>query len=282
MYQSNSLSRRSFLAVAGASTLAAAVADAKSIPVGLELYSVRDELKQDLTGTLRAVAGMGYQCVEFFAPYYDWTPAFAKDIRKQLDDLGVRCYSTHNGPKSFTPEGLPRAQELNYILGARFIVFASAGNIRTIDGWTKVAGTLNEASTQLRPAGLRTGYHNHQLEFTPIGGVRPIEVLAANTNKDVMLQLDVGTCVEAGSDPVAWINQNPGRINSLHCKDWSPKAGYKVVFGEGAVDWLPIIQAATKTGGLEFLLIEQEGSAYPELETAKRCLANYHKLISKL
>ena len=83
---------------------------------------------------------------------------------------------------------------------------------------------------------MNAGYHNHQTEFKPLEGKRPIEVIAANTAKDVMLQFDVGTCIEAGSDPVAWINQNPGRIRSMHCKDYSPEAGkgYKVLFGEGA------------------------------------------------
>ena len=77
---------------------------------------------------------------------------------------------------------------------------------------------------KLRPAGLRAGYHNHQAEFKPLDGKRPIEVMAANTPKDFMMQFDVGTCVEVGDDPVAWINANPGRINSLHLKDWAPGA----------------------------------------------------------
>jgi sugar phosphate isomerase/epimerase len=105
-----------------------------------------------------------------------------------------------------------------------------------------------------------------------------MEVLAANTGKDVMLQLDVGTCIEAGSDPVAWIDQNPGRIRSMHVKDWSPEQGYKVLVGEGVAPWKKLFQAAETTGGIEFYLIEQEGSRYPQLETAERCLANFRKL----
>ena len=95
-----------------------------------------------------------------------------------------------------------------------------------------------------------------------------------------MLQLDVGTCIEVGSDPVAWINANPGRINSLHCKDWAPGEGkgYKVLFGEGVAPWPKIFQAAESTGGVEYYLIEQEGSRFPSLETAERCLANFKKL----
>ncbi len=95
-----------------------------------------------------------------------------------------------------------------------------------------------------------------------------------------MLQFDVGTALEVGSDPVAWINKNPGRIRSMHCKEWAagPDKGYKVLFGEGDVPWKPIFQAAEKTGGIEYYLIEQEGSALPAMETAEKCLANFRKL----
>jgi len=221
---------------------------------------------------------MGYQVVEFYAPSYDWTPDYAKEMRKLLDDLGVRCNSTHNGLSALAPAGLPKAIELNRILGAKFIVLSSAGKVTTLDGWKTVADRLTQTADTLRPLGLRTGYHNHQLEFTPLDGKRPLEVIAAGTPKDVMLQFDVGTALEVGADPVAWIESNPGRINSLHCKDWSRAQGYDVLFGEGEAPWARIFAAAESTGGVEFYLIEQEGSKFPELETVERCLANWKKL----
>lgn len=270
------ISRRSFVALAAA----AAAAKGKKIPVGLELYSVRNELKEDLMGTVRAVAKMGYEGVEFFGSYFVWKADYAKEVRKLLDDLRMPCFSTHNDAKSFTAEGLPHAIELNQILGSKIIVMASAGRVQGIDGWKKVADTLNQAAEKLKPLGLRAGYHNHQTEFMPIGDQRPIEVLAANTTKDVVLQLDVGTCLQAACDPVAWINKNRGRIRSMHCKDWSPDAdkGYKVLVGEGVAPWKKIFQAAEKTGGIEQYLIEQEGSALSPIETAERCLATFKKL----
>ncbi len=270
------LSRRSFLALAAAAPLASAAK--KHIPVGLELFSVRNELAKDLEGTVRAVAKLGYQDVEFFSPYYDWTPEKAKDVRKLLDELNIRCLSTHNGPKSFSDDGIQKAIDLNGILGAKYVVLASAGSIKDLDGWKRVAETLTKASEKFAPANLRAGYHNHQLEFKPIDGKRPIEVLAAGTPKNVMLQLDVGTCVEVGSDPVAWIKANPGRINCIHCKDWSPEKGYKVLFGEGKAPWKQIFKAAEKSGGIEFYLIEQEGYDLPAVETAEKCLANFKKI----
>ncbi|HZF38197.1 MAG TPA: sugar phosphate isomerase/epimerase [Blastocatellia bacterium] len=278
----SSISRRSFLALAGAAPFALAAHKGKSVPVGLELYSVRDELAKDLIGTVRAVAKMGYEVVEFFSPYYQWTPDYAKEVRKLLDDLKIRCLSTHNGPNAFTPEGIQKAIELNQILGAKYIVLASAGRVESLDGWKGVAERLTQASEKLKPLNMRAGYHNHKLEFVPIEGKRPMEVLAANTPKDVMLQLDVGTCVEAGSDPAAWIKANPGRINSIHCKEWGAgdgaDRGYRALFGEGDAEWLKIFETAESAGGVEYYLIEQEGSRYPSLETAERCLASFKKL----
>ena len=270
--------RRSFLA-ASAASLAFAAKKNKAIPVGLELFSVRNELKKDATATLRAVSKMGYAGVEFFSPYFDWTPEYAKETRKLLDDLGIRCFSTHNGPKSFTADGLPRAMELNQIIGSKFVIMASAGRVEGLDGWKGVAETLNRAADQLKPSGLRTGYHNHQLELTPVDGKLPMEVLAADTSKDVALQMDVGPFLEMKVDPVAWIHKNPNRIRSIHAKEWSPETGYKVIFGEGVAPWQKILDAAVKTGGLEYVLIEQEGSRFPELETAERCLSAYKKIV---
>lgn len=252
------------------------------IPVGLELYSVRNELKQDLMGTVRGVAKMGYEGVEFFSPYFEWTPAYAKDVRKLLDDLNIRCFSTHNDARSFAPEKLSHAIELNQIIGSKFIVMASPGRVNGLDGWKGVADRLNEAAAKMKPQGLRAGYHNHLAEFKPVDGKLPMEVIAAHTSKDVMLQFDTGPCLEAGVDPVAWIEKNPGRIGSMHVKDWAPgpDKGYNVLLGEGVGPWKKIFQAAEKTGGIEYYLIEQEGSAYSPMETVERCLAAFRKLHS--
>jgi sugar phosphate isomerase/epimerase len=279
-----SVTRRTFLgtAAAAATTMSVATAQSKTIPIGLELFSVRLALAADPTGTVKKVAGMGYQVVEFFSPYYNWTLDQAKDMKKLLDDLGIKCHSTHNDTRSFQSANLQKTIDLNHAIGGKFVVLASSIRSTNPDDWKKLAvDTLGPALETLRAAGLRGGYHNHQYEFVSTnGGPRPMEVLAANTPKDFMLQFDVGTAVEMGADPVAWINANPGRINSLHLKDWNKEHGYRVLFGEGAVPWKAVLTAAEKTGGAEYLLIEQEGSDYSEFETAQRCLDTYKKLIS--
>src|SRR5271156_3672507 len=201
---------------------------AGAIPVGLELYSVRDALKKDVEGTVRAVAAMGYQGVEFYAPYFEWSEAQAKQMRKVLDELGIWCYSTHNDEKYFGAKNIAHVRELNLILGCKYAVLAWSDPKSGAEGWKVLADLLNSAAEQLEPAGLKVGYHNPQAEWAAVVGQRPMDILAKNTKPSVMLQLDVGTCLEAGADPVALIRANPGRIRSIHCKEWSPQQGYKV------------------------------------------------------
>ena len=285
----NSLTRRSFLTMAGAASTSVALGTiptfaAKKLPIGIELYAVRDELTKDLMGTVRKVAQMGYEVVEFYSPYTQWTTDYAKEVRKLLDELKIKCLSTHNSANVFTPENLPKAIELNQIIGSKTLVMASAGRVEGgLAGWKGVAANLTAQQEKLKPLGMRAGFHNHKLEFVPIDGKRPIEVLAANTPKDVTLQFDVGTAVEAGADCIAWINSNPGRIRSLHLKDWTGQEGkadkgYRVLFAEGDAPWKEIFKAAEAKGGAEYYLLEQEGSRFSSLETAEKCLATYKKM----
>lgn len=281
-FSSPKLSRRALLAIAAGAPLACTTtpAESKKIPISLELFSVRNELKEDLMGTVKAVAGLGYEGVEFFSPYFEWSVDYAKEVRQLLDGLNIKCFSTHNSARAFDPENLEKAIDLNKTLGSTMIVMAGAGRVETIGGWKEVADKLTAASAKFQAAGLSAGFHNHQVEFRELEGQKPIEVLAANTPKEIVLQLDVGTCVETGNDPAAWIRKNPGRIRSIHLKDWSkePEKGYHVLFGEGSAPWKEIFEAAESVGGVEHYHIEQEGSAYPPMETVKLCLANYRKL----
>lgn len=298
------LSRRRFLALTGlvpaallshsvagrgfAATAASAPSPNSSmkIPVGLELYAVRGELARDLPGTLRQVAGMGYTAVEFYAPYFQWTTAYAQEVRKLMDELGLHCPSTHNGAESFAPgASLAKAIELNRILGSRILVMASPPKgTAGVEGWKNVCGGLTATMAQLRPHGLSAGFHNHQTEWAPLAeGMRIMDLIAANTPADFVLQLDVGTCVAAGQDPVAWIKAHPGRIRSIHLKDWAPgraqeEKEFRVLFGEGTSPWTDIIAAVESVGGVECYLMEQEGSRFPEMETARRCLDSWRKL----
>src|SRR5215469_6729349 len=136
----------------------------KKYPIGLELYSVRDQLARDLPATLREVARIGYTIVEFYAPYYNWTIPYCKDVRKLMDDLGLRCFSTHNHIESFMPgETMAHAIELNQLLGSKLLVLATApDNTNGVEGWKNLCGELTSAVEQFALHGLAAGFHNHQ------------------------------------------------------------------------------------------------------------------------
>src|SRR5690348_4283652 len=108
------LSRRSFLTLSALLPWAfrARAVASSSIPVGLELYSVRDALKKDPEGTVRAVAEMGYECVEFYAPYFEWSEAQTKQMRKLLDELEIHCFSTHNDESYLSPKNIERTRDM--------------------------------------------------------------------------------------------------------------------------------------------------------------------------
>jgi sugar phosphate isomerase/epimerase len=124
------------------------------------------------------------------------------------------------------------------------------------------------------------GFHNHQQEWTAIDGIRPIEIVAAATPRDFVLQFDVGPAVQHGVDPAAWIRAHPGRIRSVHCRDWSAALGYHIAFGEGDCPWAEIF-AAEDIGGVQTYLIEN-GHSTPDEEfpIAERSLQNWRRLRS--
>ena len=191
---------------------AAALSPPKKYPIGLELYSVRTELARDLPNTLRNVAKIGYEVVEFYAPYYDWSLPIAKTVRSLMDDLNLRCYSTHNHIDSFTPgDKMAKAIELNQILGSRLIVLASAPAERTDwrAGSDFVGNSLPPSISETARAGGR--FSQPPDRMGPLAGERRVmDIIAANTPKEFVLQLDVGTCVEAVRTRWPGSRQTPG------------------------------------------------------------------------
>src|SRR5207248_8447391 len=156
------VSRRTFLAISATLPFALRTRAASSIPVGLELYSVRKELQRDPQATVRAVAKMGYQCVEFYAPYFQWSEDETKQMRKLLDDLGIRCFSTHNDSSNVNAENMAKARDRNLILGCKYLVVASSHPHPTaLDRWKTVADELNTAAEKLAPYGTKVVDHDH-------------------------------------------------------------------------------------------------------------------------
>jgi len=258
------LSRRQFALLAAASTASLNAQTKRQFPIGLQQTAVGRNIQQDLTGTLRAIAKMGYDIIEFSAgTFMNWTPDQARQVRSLLDELNLKCRSTHNEIVSFSGDGLSKSIELNQIIGSDTLVSvrgpgptpgAGRGAGRggtpatppTLDAWKRFSEQLSQAADRIRSAKMTLGFHNHGIEFEAVeGGMRPIDILAAN--KDIMsFHLNVGLCLQAGGDPIAFIEQCPGRIQSLLVQDY-----------KGQARWKEIFDSAEKTGRLQFYLLQR-------------------------
>ena len=271
-------SRRNFLKATGAVAAAAYVGARRlsaaplKLPIGLQLYSVRDLLPKDFDGTLAKIKADGYTEVEA-AGYFDKT---APEFRKGMDKAGLRCISTHHPMHLLKPQ-LDQLIEYGHALGLDYMVCPSAmhkdptakGPL-TLDDWRWTAGELNKIGEKVNAAGMRFGYHNHTPEFGSEGGVVFYDELLQLTDpKLVFFEMDCGWVFAAGRDPVEYLSKTPERFLLLHVKDMAREASggfHSTVMGRGLVDYKPILRAAK---GLKHYFIEQEEFDLDEIEALK-------------
>jgi sugar phosphate isomerase/epimerase len=241
------------------------------IPIGLQLYSVREDCSRDLPGTLAAVADMGYAGVEF-AGYYDHS---AKELWKMLDDLGLRCCGTHTRLDTLLGDELERTIEFNQTLGNRFLIVPALPEERrnSRSAWLDTAKLFDKLAEKVRSQGCRVGYHNHHIEFTPMDEELPWDTFFGNSLPDVIMQLDTGNCLHGGGNPVEFLKRYPGRAVTVHLKEYA--SGYdKAVIGEGDVRWQEVFSLCETVGGTEWYIVEQETYAHPPLLCVEKCLEN--------
>jgi sugar phosphate isomerase/epimerase len=239
------------------------------IPIGLQLYSVRKDCENDLPGTLKAVAEMGYEGVDF-AGYYGYD---AKEIRTMLDDLGLKACGGHLGLNTLLGDELKRTVEFQRILGNKYLIVPGLPEERrnSRSAWLGTAKIFNEIAEKLEPEGMLTGYHNHSVEFTPMDGELPWDTLFGNTRKEVVMQIDTGNALHGGADPVPFLEKYPGRAITVHLKSYS-STNDKALIGEDEVRWDDVFRLCETTGDTEWYIVEQESYAYPPLECVDRCL----------
>ncbi len=243
---------------------------ARRVPIGLQLYSVRGECEKDLPRTLHSVAEMGYEAVEF-AGYYGRP---ASELRSLLDANGLRCCGTHTGLDTLEGDAFARTVEFNRALGNAFLIvpWIPEERRRTAQEWTRLAALFDHLADQAAPHGMRVGYHNHDFEFRPLEGRTPWDLFFGGTKPSVVMQVDVGTCIAGGGDPLGVLKRYPGRAATIHVKEHS-KAKPEAVVGEGDVAWKPIFEAC-EAGGTEWYIVEYEHEGQPALPAVARCLKN--------
>jgi sugar phosphate isomerase/epimerase len=246
-------------ALAANRTLAAG-SSKREIPISLQLYSIRKDCAKNFDDALEAVVKMGFDGVEF-AGYHSYAGK-PKELRKRLDDLGLKVAATHIGSGSLSGDHLAKTIEFHQEIGCKFLIVPGDRRFWTSDATNKeLADFFNETAAKLKKHGMACGYHNHTHEFSKVGDTNYWELFAKRTNKDVILQIDCGWAVVAGQDVPDLIKRHPGRIKVTHFKPAVVKTdkGKKIpIIGEDSVDWPPIIAACREFGGTEWITIEQE------------------------
>ena len=243
-----------------------------NIPIGLQLYSVRDDCARDLPGVLKAVGGMGYAGVEF-AGYYGRT---AEELRLMLDDNGLACCGTHTALETVLGDELERTAAFNKILANPYLIVPSLPRERTgtKEAWLETAQLFDGAAERASALGMRVGYHNHSEEFQPLkGGELPWDLFFGHTRPEVVMQVDTGNMMDGGAAPAPFLERYPGRALTVHLKEYSA-TDPNALLGDGDVPWNEIFRLCESVGGTQWYIVEQESYAHPPLECVARCLQN--------
>ena len=286
------LSRRSFLVSAGAGLAAGSFVNRMAfanhheghIPLGIQLWTVKDEAAKDLEGTLRKVYAAGFREIEF-AGFYGKPAA---ETGKLLKDIGFSLVSMHANATAISKDGAQILADAK-TLGLKYVVCSSPGvtpekeklpweeRMKSVDlnDWKWNADLFNKFGKQVADAGMTFGYHNHSAEFKKFGDKTAFDWLFANTDpKLVKIELDVGWVAVAQQDPVALLNKYKDRVIALHVKDVGKRGADgkdppSVALGEGTVDWKSVISTAKKNGTKAFFYEQEEPFTRPILESVK-------------
>jgi sugar phosphate isomerase/epimerase len=279
-------------------------------PIGLQLYTLGDEAGKDLAATLARVAAVGYRDIEL-PSLYGRNP---RDVRAAADRAGLRISSLHLAVSiQGAPQGLslssPPAEiaETLGMLGARRAVMpialfpenfrpapnmdiqaaiGGAFNAAGEDPWKRTAALLNERAALLKPLGVSLGYHNHNLEFSPVGKTTGWQILLDECDRSLItFEVDVGWVASAGLDPVRFLERHAGRVTQLHVKDVArgnrpnfALAMQPAGVGSGTLDWARILPAAHKAGVRNFYVEQEPPFAIPRLEAIRRSYAFLSRL----
>ncbi len=247
----------------------------KKIPIGLQLYAVRGEFARDVPGTIKAVAGLGYQGVEFWG--YAGTPNVYKDysakqLRSMLDEADLKCCGMHLRVEALEDAQLETTVENNKVLGNRFLIVAAARKqMATEESIKQFAAFLNQASKKCASHGMRVGYHAHGFDFARIGDRFAWDILFSHTGPDVVMQLDVGNCLSGGGDAVATLRKFPGRTLTIHLREH----GERTLTSEYYREVFRLCEGPCKT---EWYVVEMGGQGGDGLDVPRQALATLKSL----
>lgn len=244
------------LAACGRSGTSAKVA---TTPIGIQLYTVRAEMEKDFAGTLKRIAAIGYQEVEFHN-YFDHSPA---DVRQLLADLGLKSPSVHMNAREMRDNPDPLIEQAKEV-GHEFalIAWTMPEDRETLDQYKGWADVCNDVAERCKNAGLRFAYHNHNFEFEPIDGVLPYDILMQNTDPSLVgFELDFYWAKAAGQNISDVLSKAPERFPLCHIKDMDP-SGAMADVGAGIIDFTDIL-ASKVASGIEHYYVERDDATAP-------------------
>jgi sugar phosphate isomerase/epimerase len=276
---SSAVTRREFLSAAGALCVGiglgaaplAQAAPGKKIPVGLQLYSVREQCQKNLPGTVAAVANIGYRGVEF-AGYYGRS---AKELRKLLDDNGLVACGTHTPYESVMADKLKATIEFNQTICNKFLIVPWMNETHSKQVWLDRAKLFNDLADQVKADGMWVGYHAHAHDFKQTEGVSAWDLFFGHTKADVIMQLDTSNCCDGGADPVAVLKKYPGRARSIHIK--AHGGGPDAVIGEDQLNWSEVFAFCEGKGKTQWYVLEHESGKDP-LDVVRRSFEALKKM----
>jgi sugar phosphate isomerase/epimerase len=242
----------------------------KKIPIGLELYSLREECKTDLPGMLSAVSKIGYKGVEF-AGYHGRS---AKELRKMLDENGLVACGTHTPYESVLGDKLKETVEFNQTIGNKFLIVPWMEG-KSKQAWEEHARLFNELADKVKPEGMFVGYHAHAHDFEKFDGVSAWDIFFGGTKPAVIMQLDTSNCCDGGADPVEVLKRYPGRARTIHVK--ANGGGSEAVIGEDKINWKAVFEFCEGPGKTDWYVVEHETSKNP-LDAVKRSFEALRKL----
>lgn len=239
--------------------LAAASSQAATSPMlGVQLWSVKDEIKQDFEGTLDKLAKLGFQGVEFAGEFgkYKADPA---GLHAFLRKKGLQCAGAHMHVDQLNDANFKATTEFYKTLGCNRLIISMDARGASKEGSAELAKELSAISVKLGAQGMKMGYHNHEQEMLGDKGQTNWDLLAKNTPKDFILQQDVGWTTYAGKDPIDFVNKYPGRTVTTHYKAKFVKgtSGTSII-GQDKTDWTGLTKAVRSVGGTEWIIVEQE------------------------
>lgn len=264
-------SRRSFLVgIGGASALWAA----RTIPVALQLFSVRDKCQRDFPRTLASIRRFGYQGVEF-AGFYGWRAA---EVRRLLRETALIPCGSHTPLDQLTGDHFAETVAFNREIGNRILIVPGLPDeYHSLDVWERAAALFNDLADRLRPSGMRIGYHNHAVEFQAVANQIPWDVFFSRTQPSVIMQVDLGNARLGGADPIALLRHHPGRAWSIHVKDCRPGEP-DLLLGSSGFDWRTLFRLCETTADTRWYVIEHESKDLPALAAAQENLKRFHQL----